>query len=207
MQKANRLLWDHSLPRTVSLVCIPTLDSSKENICCSTLALLQTPGLARIPVFPLIDAEGAISERACVCACVSVAMCMEEFEFTPKSCSSLLGDRFYSKDYHDSCSYVLHTTFYNKHSFRKHICAIFFSPCPSSYLLNVKRHKRHKDSLSCNGQQFQMFSCILSIFKLRTCQDTVLSMQRFWQGYLWSQTLLKLASAQLNFSTSLKNLA
>lgn len=83
----------------------------------------------------------------------------------------------------------------------------FFSPCPSTYLLNVKRHKGHKDSLSCNGQQFQMFSCILSIFRLRTCQDTVLSMQRFWQGYLWSQRLLKLASAWLNFSTSLKNLA
>lgn len=28
MQKANRLLRDHFLPHTVSLICIPTLDSS-----------------------------------------------------------------------------------------------------------------------------------------------------------------------------------
>lgn len=28
MQKTNRLLRDHSLPHTVSLICIPTLDSS-----------------------------------------------------------------------------------------------------------------------------------------------------------------------------------
>lgn len=68
--------------------------------------------------------------------------------------------------------------------------------------LHVQRHKSQKCSLSCNGL-FQMSSCILSILRPRICQDIVLSMQRSWQGYLWSQILLKLTSVQLNFTTSL----
>lgn len=48
--------------------------------------------------------------RECVCTCV--CLCMEEFELTPKCCSSLLGDTLHSRDYGDSCPCVLHVTFY-----------------------------------------------------------------------------------------------
>lgn len=84
--------------------------------------------------------------RERVRACVSVRMCMDEFEFTSKSCSSILGDRFHSKDYRDSCSNVLHTTFYNNCSFRKHLFYLcdFFLTLSFPILLNVKRHKSRK---------------------------------------------------------------
>lgn len=76
MQKAIRLLKDHSLPHTLSLICIPTLDSRKENICWCTLALLQTPGLARISSLPTQRCWGS-HFRESVCACVSISMCMK----------------------------------------------------------------------------------------------------------------------------------
>jgi len=77
---------------------------------------------------------------------VSVCMCMEESEFTPKSCSCLLGDRFHSKDYRDSCSYVLHTSFYDNCLFRKRIFFLcnFFLTLSLPVLLNVNRLKSHK---------------------------------------------------------------
>lgn len=46
----------------------------------------------------------------CVCTCI--CLCMEEFELTPKCCLSLGCDTLHSRDYWDSCSCVLHTTFH-----------------------------------------------------------------------------------------------
>lgn len=52
----------------------------------------------------------------------------------------------------------------------------FFSVQLFSYEMS-KGTEAMRDSLSAMAK-FQMFSCILSILTLGTCQDTVLSMQR-----------------------------
>lgn len=143
MQKANRLWRDHSLPHTFSsdLYSHTWLQLGKYLLL--YFGTTTNTWLGQDFSLPTHRCWGN-HFRESVCACVSVHMCMEEFAFTPKSCSSLLGDRFHSKDYCDSCSYVLHTTFYDNRLFRKRIFYLcnFFSPLVPPHIIKCQKAQK-----------------------------------------------------------------